>query len=112
MTALTMYLNQPSVMQSLGVRTTQWTACNDTVYTKVCVCVCVCVCCLYCCVLLLFVIVSFVASNTLQIATPDWFNQESYTIPVLLDKYRVMIYAGVEDWICEFVVFHIHCVSN
>lgn len=35
------------------------------------------------------------------IATPDWFNQEAYTIPVLLDKYRVMIYAGVNDWICN-----------
>lgn len=69
MTAMTMYLNQPAVMQALGVRTSQWTACNDTVYAA--------------------------------IATPDWFNQEAYTIPVLLDYYRVMIYAGVEDWICN-----------
>jgi carboxypeptidase C (cathepsin A) len=36
-----------------------------------------------------------------KIATPDWFNQEEYTIPVLLDAYRVMIYAGVNDWICN-----------
>merc|ERR1711991_820092 len=35
------------------------------------------------------------------IAGPDWFNQESYTIPVLLDEYRVMIYNGMNDWICN-----------
>lgn len=36
-----------------------------------------------------------------KIATPDWFNQEEYTIPVLLDAYRVQIYAGKMDWICN-----------
>ena len=35
------------------------------------------------------------------IATPDWFNQEEYTIPVLLDEIRVQIYAGANDWICN-----------
>lgn len=35
------------------------------------------------------------------IATPDWFNQEAYTIPFLLDSYRVMIVAGQNDWICN-----------
>lgn len=69
MTALTMWLNQPAVMQALGVRTTDWVACNSTVYEK--------------------------------IVPVDWFLEESYTVPSLLDYIAVTIYAGSNDWICN-----------
>ncbi len=36
-----------------------------------------------------------------KIATPDWFKQEEYVIPFLLDSYKVLIYNGVNDWICN-----------
>ena len=35
-----------------------------------------------------------------KIATPDWFLQEEYVIPFLMDSYRVLIYNGVNDFIC------------
>ena len=35
------------------------------------------------------------------IATPDWYNQEEYTVPVLLDSIRILIYAGRNDFICN-----------
>ncbi len=34
-----------------------------------------------------------------KIATPDWFLQEEYVIPFLMDSYRVLIYNGVNDWV-------------
>ena len=34
------------------------------------------------------------------IATPDWYNQEEYTVPVLLDSIRILIYAGLNDFVC------------
>ena len=39
------------------------------------------------------------------IATPDWFLQEQYVVPFLLDQMRVLIYNGVNDWVSSFPLF-------
>merc|ERR1739848_381368 len=38
--------------------------------------------------------------NALQV---DWWRDQSFVVPMLLDRYRVQIYSGVEGWIVNHV---------
>lgn len=77
------YLNRPDVLAALGVRlqyVSNWSSCDG----------------MPCCGLFSLALLTLFTGLVYQdIATPDWFKQEEYVVPFLLDSYKVLIYNGM-----------------